>query len=162
MGQLANLNLSLWRVQYLFGLRMNDVTNVGKEEKQTQSYTLGLRSWIFWNMQPVECLYQDLVIQIFCDIFSWYPWSRRSRGPSQRNHICDTFLSHLSANLFIQGWDHMLTCICTRHYVQADQKLMEQKCPWKLKRCLWNCKCGAKNRPLLNWSTLSAFHPVNM
>lgn len=27
----------------------------------------------------------------------------------------------------------------------------------KVKRCLWNCKCGAKNRRLLNWSTLSRF-----
>ena len=47
--------------------------------------------------------------------------------------VTHTNLSPLSVNSFTQGQDWMLTCICTLYYIPLDQKLMEQKCPWKLK-----------------------------
>lgn len=148
---------------YLFGLRTNAVyvTNVGKLQKQSDglysTLNWGLRCWMLSDTQPVECRSLELVIQIF-----W--WYFPQICESLRHRICDTntFLSHLSVNSFIHDWGRTLTCIDTLHYVQPDPKLMGQKCPWKLKDACEIANAEPKNRPLLNWSTLSAFHPVNM
>ena len=49
-----------------------------------------------------------------------------------------------------------LAYICMLHYVEPDQKLMEQKCPRKSKRCLWNWKLSSQKL-----SSVKLKHPLS-
>lgn len=72
-----------------------------------------------------------------------------------------TFVTHTHTLISKLNYTQVWECKFTRtlYYLQPDQTLMEQKCPWKLKDACENANAELKNCPPLNWTPLSAFPP---
>lgn len=99
---------------------------------------------------------------LFTFFFSIFPPSVSWRGLSKLKktifvaHILVTLVSKLIyTGLRLHARMHMHTVLC-----RAWSKINGAEMSLKVKRCLWICKWEAKNCSPLNWSTLSAFHPV--
>lgn len=132
----AKQNLSQWPLPALFlslffkiRTQVSEISTHAKHKLQSGLVDVFKHPDRWNSILGTSCL----LFFFFFFQYSLQVWAEEDSANWRKLFLWHTYLSHLSVNSFTHGWGCMPTCICTLYYVEPDQKLMEQKCPWKLK-----------------------------
>lgn len=158
----AKQNLSQWPLPALFlslffkiRTQVSEISTHAKHKLQSGLVDVFKHPDRWNSILGTSCLLFFFFLSIFPPSVSWRGLSKLKKTIFVA-HILVTLVSKLIyTRLRLHARMHMHTVLC-----RAWSKINGAEMSLKVKRCLWICKWEAKNCSPLNWSTLSAFHPV--